>query len=177
MLPKNDLSEYYIQLLRADGIALSDYKSVFLPEYRASGAYRKIVQWPKDFEYSCVRYDDYNAELARTELCDYVTDRSIPVSSTCGDTVHEESSFLALKLAFSLPPGTYATMLLRELTKDSTDVMHQSSLTDSSRSRALIENNPSANADNDGNAACINDRLPDIDEEEQTTIGNKRAKV
>ncbi len=176
MLPNNEISEYYIQLLRDDGIALSDYKNVFLPEYRTSGAYRKIVQWPKDFEYSCVRYDDYNAELAKTELCDYVTDRSIPVSSHSSDTIHDQSSFLALKLTFSLPPGTYATMLLRELTKDSTDVMHQSSLTDSSRSRSLVANT-SASADTDGNVTCENDRLPDADEEEQNIIGNKRAKV
>jgi len=114
--------------LRDDGISLSDYKNVFLPEYRSSGAYRKIIQFARDFEFSCIRYDDCNAELARTELSDFGCDR--PHVS-----ISDEGSILALKLAFSLPPGTYATMFLRELTKESTDVMHQSSLTDLSRSR------------------------------------------
>jgi len=36
--------------------------------------------------------------------------------------------YLALKLAFSLPTSTYATMLIRELTKSPTDIHYQSSL-------------------------------------------------
>jgi hypothetical protein len=55
---------------------------------------------------------------------------------------------MALKLAFSLPPGTYATMLLRELTKDSTDTLHQSSLTDSSRGKVRrVESDPNISSD------------------------------
>ncbi len=34
----------------------------------------------------------------------------------------------AVVLSFSLPPSTYATMLLRELTKQSTEITHQKGL-------------------------------------------------
>ena len=112
-------------------------------------------------------------------MCDYVADRSFPMPTQNSDSILDQSSFLALKLAFSLPPGTYATMFLRELTKDSTDVLHQSSLTDSSRSRALVDN-LGANAAIEEDTAYVNStrRLPDIDEDEQNApVGIKRAKV
>ena len=40
-----------------------------------------------------------------------------------------QSQLKALKLQFTLPPGTYATMLLRELTKESTETQFQANLT------------------------------------------------
>ena len=42
---------------------------------------------------------------------------------------------LALQLQFVLPPGTYATMLLRELTKESTEAQFQAQLTSQAKKR------------------------------------------
>ena len=40
----------------------------------------------------------------------------------------EEEEKRALEIEFTLPPGSYATMLVRELTRECTSVMHQRSL-------------------------------------------------
>lgn len=47
--------------------------------------------------------------------------RSVPASQP-------DSAYLGLRLAFTLPTSCYATMLIRELTKQPTSVAHQKGL-------------------------------------------------
>lgn len=77
-----------------------------------TGDYRHILVKPKDLQYKLHRYNDLDEEL--------------PCFDDIGDLHH--GAFLALVLKFSLPPSTYATMLIREVTKMQTDVDFAKSL-------------------------------------------------
>jgi len=62
-------------------------------------------------------------DLSMPQGVDPTTVPAAATSSTFRDARHK-----ALQLQFTLPPGTYATMLLRELTKESTESCFQAQL-------------------------------------------------
>jgi tRNA pseudouridine13 synthase len=144
-LPGNELGQYIIKMLADDGLVLDSYKNCNII-YRMSGTYRRIIQQPKDFQWSVLSYDDPEAELVTTELTWFKTNTLKPASSPVASIVaatsnnvvnstdssaSSSSSFSsipssdqgmkgrcrALKCKFQLTPGSYVTMLLRELTK------------------------------------------------------------
>ena len=134
ILPSNSLAEFYTELLAQDGLNLSSFHENTCKEYNSSGAYRRIVQSPSDFEFSVFPYDDSDMELAATELTGMRSDKSASRESGAPATT-TTGVYHAVNLKFTLPPGTYATMLLRELTKASTDFDHQSALTQATNAR------------------------------------------
>ena len=70
-----------------------------------------------------MRYSNPDADLAETDLME-LEGRALPeVEGADGSGQH-----LALRLAFTLPPSCYATMLIRELTKQPTTVAHHKAL-------------------------------------------------
>ena len=101
-----------------------------------------MVEIPTEFEYKIIPYNDINAELADTELLkirggeNHVAPREI---INCD--ISDGYRYNALQLKFTLSSGSYATMLLRELTKNSTDTDFQSSLTKASRAMRTDEDN------------------------------------
>uniref|UniRef100_A0A7S3HDG6 TRUD domain-containing protein n=1 Tax=Spumella elongata TaxID=89044 RepID=A0A7S3HDG6_9STRA len=140
--PENDIGTYYDELLAADGLTRRSYDDCH-PAYREKGVYRRLVQYPKDFEWQVIAYDDPDAELATTEINQFRVARpsskpadaeteskmetSAPASAEPVATA-SAGKYRALLVKFSLPPGTYATMLLRELTKSSTESGYQAQL-------------------------------------------------
>lgn len=152
-LPANEIGDFYTQALARDGIALSLFTSCFA-QYRSSGAYRRIIQMPDDFQWSCFSYKDPNAELMPTELTylrqgasattevptTFSTD-AMPTADSifCGQLKDAQGGsdgaestrgpLTGVLLKFTLPPGTYATMMLREVTKQGTDSQFQAGLT------------------------------------------------
>ena len=118
-LPKNQIGDMYNQMLEKDGFSLSYFKTTAPPQYRSSGAYRRLIQTATDFEWKTVNYSSINEDIASTELSSGATETSN----------QDKKNLLALQLGFTLPPGTYATMLLREITKQPTDKDFQSGLT------------------------------------------------
>lgn len=175
------MAEVYEKLLAVDGLKMSDYATCNIT-YRMSGAYRRLLQFPEDFEWSTMNYNDPNEEVVPTELTALRNPKLLPnnnrknrvnTAASSADTKNESDTsiakatindikddssnetaiirppvsemavgvkrkksgdYLAVQLKFSLPPGTYATMLLRELTKESTETLFQASLTSQSRS-------------------------------------------
>ena len=134
--PENEIGAYYDELFAADGLTRRSYDSCS-PAYREKGVYRKLVQRPKDFEWQVIAYDDPDAELATTEISKFRVARPSNKPESEGEVVEKEKEevpaevvgkFRALLVKFSLPPGTYATMLLRELTKSSTESGYQAQL-------------------------------------------------
>lgn len=113
-LPANAIGEYMIQLMAADGLSPHSFDTCS-PHYRLAGSYRRILQEAKDLEWKIINYCDPAEELAETELTRF-RDRPAEPAVAKGEAVHK-----ALQLKFTLPPGTYATMALRELTKESTE--------------------------------------------------------
>jgi hypothetical protein len=124
-----------------------------------SGAYRRVVQQPQDLEWTLIEYDDSNADLAVTELTALRQTQSLDSEEETAKGAHvvvltpeqlaaegetntrPESRFTALQLKFTLPPGTYATMLLRELTKESTETQFQAQLSSTADSKPYTSNN------------------------------------
>lgn len=153
MLPTNLIGQYYHDLFAKDGLSIDSYKECSV-QYRLSGAYRRMIQFPKDFKWSIVYYQDPNAELVSTEFTSMKTregkmgsifsmastDNSpgTTIDMASGAATNESvitkensnsNSIRAAIVSFILPPGTYATMMLRELTKQSTESQYQAQLT------------------------------------------------
>lgn len=152
IFPANEIADYYKSLLAKDGITMENF-SVAANQYRMNGAYRRLIQVPKDFNWHIIQYNDPNAELVTTELSLMRSGegpRSISATFKMPDTpdigdvitslprrnandaddgiVKGEGSLRAIVLNFTLSSGTYATMMLRELTKESTETQYQAQL-------------------------------------------------
>lgn len=152
--PDHEISKYYIELLHQDELTIDSYHTCDRI-FREKGAYRRIIQVPIDFQYNLIGYNDLDEELASTELSKIRNIEINPIiiatdtnncADTSGATVNDTTStnattnnnneindnswkYKALLLKFTLPPGTYATMLLRELTRESTESQFQAQLT------------------------------------------------
>jgi tRNA pseudouridine13 synthase len=149
ILPGNEIGSFYTELLARDGLTLGSF-STCVPVYRMSGAYRRLLQLPLDFSWRIMHYADPNAELAVTELTDARRRGDAGVAPEVAgakgagvvlDVAGTDASgpLQAVQLEFTLPPGTYATMLLRELTKESTETQFQAQLTAQEGRRAAAE--------------------------------------
>jgi tRNA pseudouridine13 synthase len=114
--PKNEIAQIYENLMEKDGISMTTpaTKVKEFSQEAMPGGYRHVLFKPKDLEYSVLRYDDKETELAQTDAD--VLNGAPPL------VLPENGKYLALRLAFSLPSSTYATMLIRELTKMPTSV-------------------------------------------------------
>ena len=119
ILPENAVAEEITSLMEAEGVPKSSLhhrvKELALP-----GGYRKLIQRPQQMTWRVMRYDDPNLPLAPTDL---TLMRGEPLPEGVPD-----GRFTAARLEFTLPSSTYATMCLRELTKQSTELQHQNAL-------------------------------------------------
>jgi tRNA pseudouridine13 synthase len=148
MLPGHEIGPMCMDLLKDDGLTLQSFATC-QPTYRTDGAYRRLVQFPGSFEYSVINYTDPNEDLVETELSTFVknsrksnTDAALPASSLPNKKIlntiveprgsNNDNTLRAAVLQFTLPPGTYATVMLRELTKESTAAQYQAQLTSTS---------------------------------------------
>jgi tRNA pseudouridine13 synthase len=117
LFPANDIAHVYHQIAQQDGLSLTVdcHKVKEFSQSSLPGTYRHLIYKPHDLEYHATKYDDdkHNEDL---EL-------NFANSNSAG-------RFLALKLSFTLPSSTYATMLIRELTKMPTTVEYARSLAD-----------------------------------------------
>lgn len=135
ILPSNSIGEYMIELLRKEGLSMEIFATCSTIHYRSRGQYRKLIQKPIDFEYRFKSYTSIDEEIIETEISKYRQKSSSLMCSTITPMNSEFSvdtplqQFKALILQFILPSGTYATMMLRELTKRSTETLYQASLT------------------------------------------------
>lgn len=128
ILPSNSIKEIYLRILEKDGLSLEHFSKCDV-NYRSKGTYRHIIQYPKDFEYSISKYDDPNEEINITELTKMrLNDENMHKNSSSSEKNNLKSR-RALTLKFTLKPGIYATMLLREITKESTETEYFMKLT------------------------------------------------
>jgi len=155
--PANEIGQFYADLLAKDSISSETFSTCYV-QYRSAGAYRRLIQMPGDFQWSCFAYADPNAELMPTELtylrkgAEATTEvppsfalQAMPTAEIlCGSRHHADTDaaggdavdfqrtqtrLMGVLLKFTLPPGTYATMMLREVTKQGTDSQFQAGLT------------------------------------------------
>ncbi|CAI2361379.1 unnamed protein product [Moneuplotes crassus] len=110
-LPENeDLKKLYLEYMEEDGITIEMFKSKSMEGGCSHGAYRHIISKAKDIEYDTVEFADKDQDLLNPF---YITDgKELEVPAP----VEDEEKFRALRIKFSLPPSSYATIFVRELT-------------------------------------------------------------
>ncbi|XP_051856426.1 pseudouridylate synthase 7 homolog isoform X3 [Antechinus flavipes] len=113
------VSEAYKDMLAADHLNIDNMKHK-IRDYSLSGAYRKIIIRPQNVSWEVVSYDDPRIPLFNTDL-DNLEGKPPPVFAA-------EGKYRALKMDFSLPPSTYATMAIREVLKMDTSIKNQTQL-------------------------------------------------
>jgi len=140
---------FYDALMARDGLKPADITNHPNQAYRMGGAYRHLIQVPVDMSYEILEYTDPNAELTETELIAIKAKQSArrvaekaqtdEVQAAAEQEPHVSPTLHALRMCFSLGPGSYATMLLREITKESTENMYQAQLTAAAAAEAKTD--------------------------------------
>ncbi|TMW60275.1 hypothetical protein Poli38472_000317 [Pythium oligandrum] len=112
--PENALRARYEEILAADGVDFSTLSRAANSEYHLPGSYRHILKKPIDVAHEIKRYEDPTLPLVSTDV-DALVGNSTPVSVP-------EGSHRALCLEFQLGASSYATMAVRELMKQSSNL-------------------------------------------------------
>ena len=116
--PSNEIGRDYSDLLSADGLDIHSLRRS-QKEFNLPGEYRRLISKPKDLEWKIFKYERDDEQLCPTDL-DLMKGLQIPDMESPDRHTGRK---VALVLAFSLPSSCYATMLLRELLKQSTESM------------------------------------------------------
>ncbi|XP_053572532.1 pseudouridylate synthase 7 homolog [Bombina bombina] len=117
--PKHKIAQAYEEMLAADNLDIKNMRHR-IRDYSLAGAYRKIVIQPQDVTWEVIAYDDTKIPLVETDV-DKLEGKPQPV-------FNKEGKYRALKMEFSLPPSTYATMAIREVLKMDTSIKNQTQL-------------------------------------------------
>ena len=99
--------------LEEDGVLDHVLNGHKIKEFSLTGGYRSLVVLPGEMECQLLRYTEVNQDLTRTDL-------EIMGGKPPHHLMQQEGPLKAVRLSFSLPSSTYATMCLRELMKTST---------------------------------------------------------
>lgn len=122
--------------------------------YSLGGAYRKVFVKVDDLKWYFMKYNHENDTLIRSDLEELRGD--VEPKSV------ENGTMKALILEFNLPPASYATMALREITKTNTSTAHQ----------IQLQQSISSNLDDKAN----DDKIDDI-EADEPAVESKKAKI
>ena len=142
--PRHQVTEAYDELLKSIGLERDHFTQSALKEYRLSGQYRRILATANNVNVQRFMYRDPTCPLILSDL-QAMQQQQQPqqqqeqqqqqeeqaAPSTSLSSVTESTSdghLLALVLSFDLPASSYATMLIRELTRQSTSVLEQKNL-------------------------------------------------
>ncbi|XP_068170213.1 pseudouridylate synthase 7 homolog [Antennarius striatus] len=117
--PSHHVGNGYRELLSADGLDIDNMRHK-VKDYSLAGAYRRIVIKPSDVSWEVIRYDDPRISLVHSDF-EKMEKKPAPVFNT-------EGKYRALRMEFSLPPSTYATMAIREVLKLDTSIKKQTEL-------------------------------------------------
>uniref|UniRef100_A0A3P9MKK1 Pseudouridylate synthase 7 homolog n=1 Tax=Oryzias latipes TaxID=8090 RepID=A0A3P9MKK1_ORYLA len=117
--PSHHIGDGYRELLSADGLDIDNMRHK-VRDYSLAGAYRRIIIRPTDVSWDVIQYDDPRISLVHTDF-EKLENKPAPVFNT-------EGKYRALRMEFSLPPSTYATMAVREVLKLDTSIKKQTQL-------------------------------------------------
>ncbi|XP_072528201.1 pseudouridylate synthase 7 homolog isoform X2 [Salminus brasiliensis] len=117
--PTHEVGKGYRDMLAADNLDIDNMRHK-VRDYSLAGAYRRILIRPSDVSWEVIQYDDPKVPLIYTDV-EKLENKPVPVYLT-------EGKYRALKMEFSLPPSTYATMAIREVLKMDTSIKNQTQL-------------------------------------------------
>jgi tRNA pseudouridine13 synthase len=116
-MPSNpDVKKIILDILEQDGMSLSNFALLStLDSVSASGSYRKILAKPEEVIYDITMMQFENEELLTPN---YLSEAD-PTPRINEQNEQEEPITKAVRMRFNLKTSSYATMLLRELTRTS----------------------------------------------------------
>jgi len=117
--PKNALDEKYKEVMAQHGIDSAALK-LKNKDLALPGSYRRVIEKPRNVSWDVFNYNDVTIPLTRTDM-EILQNKPEPQSVPDG-------KMTALRVAFTLSTGCYATMALRELMKISTSQFFHKSL-------------------------------------------------
>ncbi|XP_034074678.1 pseudouridylate synthase 7 homolog [Gymnodraco acuticeps] len=117
--PTHHVGKGYRELLTADGLDIDNMRHK-VKDYSLAGAYRRIIIRPTDVSWEVIQYDDPRISLVHSDF-EKLENKPAPV-------YNKEGKHRALRMEFSLPPSTYATMAIREVLKVDTSIKKQTQL-------------------------------------------------
>ncbi|XP_061629609.1 pseudouridylate synthase 7 homolog [Phyllopteryx taeniolatus] len=117
--PSHHVGKGYKEMLSADGLDIDNMRHK-VKDYSLAGAYRRVLIRPSDVSWEVIEYDDPKISLVHTDF-EKIENKPAPV-------FNKEGKYRALRLEFSLPPSTYATMAIREVLKLDTSIKKQTQL-------------------------------------------------
>uniref|UniRef100_A0A8C7CVH2 Pseudouridylate synthase 7 homolog n=2 Tax=Oncorhynchus kisutch TaxID=8019 RepID=A0A8C7CVH2_ONCKI len=117
--PTHHVGKGYREKLSADNLDIDNMRHR-VRDYSLAGAYRRILIKPSDVSWEVINYDDPRISLVHTDV-EKLEDQPPPV-------FNKEGKYRALRMEFSLPPSTYATMAIREVLKMDTSIKNQTQL-------------------------------------------------
>ena len=141
-MPKNeDLLKIFDELLKADGLSLEHFRDQSgVAATSASGSYRRIVTVPDQVQYDIIEMQFENEDLL---TFDYLSQPDpTPQIVRPGESTDTKLAPItkALRIRFNLKTSSYATMLLREITRMSSAFSAQYNL---SKATINTSNEPS----------------------------------
>uniref|UniRef100_A0A1A8PH03 Pseudouridylate synthase 7 homolog n=1 Tax=Nothobranchius pienaari TaxID=704102 RepID=A0A1A8PH03_9TELE len=117
--PSHHIGEGYREMLTADRLDIDNMRHK-VKDYSLAGAYRRVVIRPTDVSWEVIHYDDPRISLVHTDF-EKLENKPAPVFI-------KDGKYRALRMEFSLPPSTYATMAIREVLKLDTSIKKQTQL-------------------------------------------------
>jgi tRNA pseudouridine13 synthase len=123
--PQNDTAQMFDALLVEWGIEKKSFENVKDRELSLGGDFRKIICKPSDVDYTISEYIDPLQPLVETDLM-RLNKQKVTVDDGNGTTT--TAPHLGMVVGFTLPPSSYATVALRELTKRPTSSEYQRQL-------------------------------------------------
>jgi tRNA pseudouridine13 synthase len=116
-LEKDSLAKHiYDGLLAGDSVTHADFRDA-TKHFFADGCYRRAIVVPGDFQWKLTHFEGKDQEIQTA----YVLDEEDNAGQANGH-------YRGLSLKFSLPKSSYATMLIREVSRMPTTFEHQCSL-------------------------------------------------
>ena len=141
--PGGSSGDFFDELLKKDGIRKSDFARIGAidKEIALGGDYRKMICKPEDVSFEIKVYTDPLQPLLQTDLMK-VNNIDVAAITLCSSEeqgrqnhiiqeVNQEDineMIFGMSIGLILPPSSYATIALRELTKRSTSSEYQSKL-------------------------------------------------
>nr|CAD2169848.1 unnamed protein product [Meloidogyne enterolobii] len=108
-LPENEVGEWYKQIAKDDEIDYESFKKIE-SHFGLGNVYRPFISKPQDVSWQLLEYSFRDEQL---QTCEFIPKNEVKEEQN--EEKKQEKVFKALKLQFTLPSGTYATIALREL--------------------------------------------------------------
>eukprot|EP00579_Thalassiosira_antarctica_P012167 CAMPEP_0201914806 /NCGR_PEP_ID=MMETSP0903-20130614/4892_1 /ASSEMBLY_ACC=CAM_ASM_000552 /TAXON_ID=420261 /ORGANISM="Thalassiosira antarctica, Strain CCMP982" /LENGTH=736 /DNA_ID=CAMNT_0048450263 /DNA_START=98 /DNA_END=2308 /DNA_ORIENTATION=+ len=125
--PGGSAGNLFDELMKKDGIKKTDFERIgkIDREIALGGDYRKLVCKPSDVTWESLQYKDPVQPLLQTDLMKV---NGIDITATTLSEGSDNDTLFGMVIGFSLPPSSYATIALRELTKRPTSSEYQTKL-------------------------------------------------